>query len=264
MIITSLWEFLKAVEELPRKRGSSLYYRGHSNAAYKLAPLLFRHASYLNGEHRLFRERLNGELRVFFEERTAFEKLTKMRRAGIPTRLLDITKNPLAALYFACVGRNDATAFEHDGEVIMLSLDGGLIRSSDDDAVPVLSNLCKLKPKEKQFDTSLPPDTFNETENVQKLAEKIREENPGFTGRIDPKHLDRVLPVRAPKYTKRIPSQDGLFLLFGAGSGKVTVPDDWLVTTKSGEPLLIEAKSKDKIRKQLAEINISKKTLLPD
>jgi hypothetical protein len=266
MKITSVWEFLKAVEELPRKPGSSLYYRGHGDSTYKLVPSLLRYAGYLNGERRLFMEKLTEEPDLFSEEPTAFERLARMQHFGTPTRLLDITKNPLIALFFACVGHDGKTTLEQDGEVVLLSIDGKLRKYGDDDAVLALSNLCKLKPSEKKFDTNLPVEQFNRTENVKRLTEKIREEKPAFAGRIDPKYFNSVLPVKAPKRNTRIRVQDGLFLLFGtgSGSGKAVVPNNWIVKTKSGEPIIVDAKSKAKIRRQLTEINIYKEILLPD
>jgi hypothetical protein len=265
MKITSVWEFLKVVDELPRKRGSSLYYRGHSNSAYNLEPSLFRSNSCLKKEHLMFREMLKENPRHFSEDKTTFEKLAKMQHFGLPTRLLDITKNPLVALYFACVAHDGKTALQNDGEVVILSLDGKLMKYNDSDTVLILSNLCKLKPNEKRFDTGLSVDEFNETKNTGKLLWEIKREKPIFEDVIDPKSITGIIPVKADKNNERIRAQDGLFLLFGVGNGggSITVPDDWMVKTKSHEQIIIDAQSKGKIRVQLEEINISKNTLFP-
>jgi hypothetical protein len=265
MKITSLWQFLKAVEELPKKRGSSLYYRGHSSAEYRLEPSLFRRSTCLKREHVLYKEMLRDKPRYFSEDKTTFEKLVRMQHFGLPTRLLDITANPLVALYFACIGHDGKPALQNDGEVVILSINGKLMKYNDDDAVLILSNLCKLKPAEKQFDTGLSIKQFNATKNAGKLLWEIKNEKPVFDGLLDPKLIGSVVPVKAAKNNERIQAQDGLFLLFGGGSegGNAAVPNDWPVKTKSDQRILIDSKSKYEILHRLEEINISQKTLFP-
>jgi hypothetical protein len=191
-----------------------------------------------------------------------------MQHFGLPTRLLDVTKNPLVALYFACVSHDDKTASQNDGEVVVLSIDGRLMKYNDSDTVMILSNLCKLKPRDKKFETNISRGEFNETGNAERLIWEIQREKPIFHSIINPNDICSIVPVKVAKNNDRIQIQDGLFLLFGIGHGGNQLRIDvnyqnWIVKTNSGECIIIDAKAKNKIRSQLEEVNISKKTLFP-
>lgn len=128
--ISSLAEYMAWVENSTQKAraegNESLFYRGHSDANYKMSPSSFRTApdgkSFRAVEHHLFEDMLRRDHATFVNDRTIFEKLVRMQHYGLPTRLLDLTLSPLVALYFACERHNDAT-----GEVLLFPQNTSLV-----------------------------------------------------------------------------------------------------------------------------------------
>ena len=113
--ITSVVDFIKASEEDVKDdpfaidEATEVFYRGHADESWDLKPSIFRSHRGIENEHLLFRDMVAHVPRDFSECKSALDYLVQMQHYGLPTRLLDVTTNPLVALYFACQPAGDTT-----------------------------------------------------------------------------------------------------------------------------------------------------------
>lgn len=77
------------------------YFRGQL-AHYDIIPSLFRERQYVLDEMEINATIFNDRPDDFRTCNSTFEKLVKLRHFDAPSRLLDLTSNPLIALFFAC------------------------------------------------------------------------------------------------------------------------------------------------------------------
>ena len=80
----------------------AIFYRGHAHKDWDLIPSILRDPKLVKKEHQLFRDMVAHEPQSFLECKSALDYLVQMQHYGLPTRLLDVTMNPLVALYLAC------------------------------------------------------------------------------------------------------------------------------------------------------------------
>jgi hypothetical protein len=255
--VTTVQGFIGKVLSSDRETGSEVFYRGHSNKSkYKLEPSLFRKDDdgnylYLENEHILYRELIVSNSADFQSDEYTLDRLVRMQHYSLPTRLLDITSNPLIALYFAC-----KSAPDEDGEVIVFSLARSEVKYFDSDVASCISNLARI-PKAEKDNINFDNDNFNEQISVKRLIHLIREEKPYFEPKIIPDDLRKIICVKGKKSNDRISSQSGAFLLYGLDA----VMDE--EGTLEINVMRITVSNKPSILKELDLLNINESTVFP-
>ncbi|WP_244131651.1 FRG domain-containing protein [Burkholderia multivorans] len=240
--------------------GREVFYRGHSNRTkYRLEPSIFRkdeRGNFINrdAEDRMYRELLVSNSVDFQGDVYTLDRLVRMQHYSLPTRLLDITSNPLIALYFACKSNLD-----HDGEVIVFSMERNQIKYFDSDTASCIANLTRLPQERKDSIDYSSNDVrkFNKQKPVKQLLHFVKEEKPFFESRMDPRHLRSVICVKGKHTNNRISFQSGAFLLFGHDA----------VLDERGTPEIevqrIAVTNKHVVLNQLDQMNINESTVFP-
>ena len=144
-------EFIQAIIDRRPSTQFTLFFRGHSDASYKPQPSLFRQPTLLQNEHLIFREILVSNPADFAGDLSAVDKLARMQHYSLPTRLLDLTSNPLIGLYFTCKEESKCDDKgkipEPDGNVVIFKVKRTSIKFFDSDTVSCIANLCKCRRK---------------------------------------------------------------------------------------------------------------------
>ena len=99
VIVNTLSEYVAYISQLQAANEGSnerFFFRGQSNKNWDVRPCLFRENN-LTIESDIISEAC-ARAPFEFGGRSAFERLTKLQHYGLPTRMLDVTLNPLVAL----------------------------------------------------------------------------------------------------------------------------------------------------------------------
>lgn len=260
MEIRSTSDFLAKclANPLLKKENTKVFYRG----ANKIYPRETRHMPSLyyppnkfwEHEDKIFKEVVSLFPAEMFAQRLTVEKLFILRHYKFPTRLLDISTNPLVDLFFACFadeGQEDS--FNEDGVVYSYAVPTEVIKFSDSDMVAVLANLCK-----RPYLFSL-----ENSKELKYLAYEIQQERAGFRVEyLEPEAINDVVCLYPSMNNPRIIRQHGAFFLFGIDGEKkncAKMPQEWIKDT-----IVISAKYKKSILTELSSMGYHQGFFYPD
>jgi hypothetical protein len=113
-----------------RPTGQSFVWRGQPNAAWSLQPRLHRHlrqtmrnatfADVLREERTILKEVGQLDAPELPDSKSRLTKLAILQHHGVPTRLIDVTRDPLVATFFAAQDSVDDEGQSVDGAVLAI------------------------------------------------------------------------------------------------------------------------------------------------
>jgi hypothetical protein len=270
MEITGVSDFIaKCLSYNTHKRNPDedrvLFFRGSSREYKTIVPSIYQSDYLIKNEHRIFREIIAEYSQEMAAYKTTIEKQILMQHYELPSRVLDISKNPLVSLFFACYAQRGAadSAAKQDGVVQVFSVPREDIKYCDSDSVCLIANLCK---RPDTFDIrpylKMNRDAFNEVEEIQYLVHDARDDKSYLQNLVVPHTLGEVLCLYPAMNNPRIIRQDGYFFLFGIDGEKkkpAKINPGWIV-----ESLRIPYDRKETILKELDMLNINEAFLYAD
>lgn len=209
--IKSLSDYVEKISELKTDKKTPIFYRGQTNANFLQIPGAMRsHENFEEQIINMFMQKFPNEFKNFS---TNVDRLCLMQHFGLYTRLLDVTENPFAALYFACQPMKKFGGQERDfdkyGEIFIYrekNIDN--IKYSNSRTASIIATTAFQK---NEFNFAvLENDYRNDTRQIATLVNFIEFKDV----------VSRSVIVRVKQDNPRIINQQGAFILCNANKIK--------------------------------------------
>ncbi|MFA0815089.1 MAG: FRG domain-containing protein [Anaerofustis sp.] len=296
--VKSVSEFIQVIEEIKKRTpdNNTLFFRGQSDSIWKLNSSIER--------QRLVDYEKNISVDIRLQKPTLFkdntlpvQNLVTMQHYGIPTRLLDFTKNALVALYFSC---NENINI--DGSVYITSINYKYIKDTFDPLVNAISDMDYISFDNYSGNTKISYMHLLSGECNFNSYKKYLNDKQYWIYKYDEDTIqDFVLQTIKPfffipeQYNERIIRQQGCFLIFPNKlyhEGKEFIFKNYVSTLKKENydnegtedyvnnlvykkelckinqndyaKIIIKSSSKKKIKSDLANLGITEGFLFPE
>lgn len=258
---SSVSEVNSFISSLEKNENVPMFYRGHANSNYVLRPSIMRTKGLQENESKLYNELMINCPEEFQMCRTHLEKLVKMQHYGLPTRLLDITRNMLVALFFACENQHETY-----GELVLIVADPQKTKYPQSDTVSVLASIPVFSAqKQVEFlNLARDPDVSEMEFNTKaaRLIHEVRLEKPAFQSEINKADILDSYVVYALKNNSRIVKQDDAFILCGLDNRNGFL--ERFRYKQNGKKVVLLIDDKKKILEELEGFSINRASLFPE